>query len=232
MSTQEFYALAPQSRLARLPYHDQLDEVERIISQDPRGAAKALLRIQKNNVASKCEFGSYEKFNDTNPSLDLQVHDIRRVLLNILHPFFPDFSDKGIYVETQWSEAKIRLDYETFQVAVFHLIDNAVKYTAPHTPFNIFMSYENSSFVVSFEMTSLGISDADAVRIFSDGYSADGSRQLGKSGYGLGLGIAKKLLALNNARLIVARSIDPASVLRINGQQYERNAFQIWIDQV
>lgn len=232
MSTQEFYAIAPQSRLARLSYREQVDELERLIRNDPRSAARAFLRIQKNNIASKCEFGSYEKFNDTNPNLNFQKHDIRRVLLNIFHPFFPDFSDKGIYVETERSTERIRLDYETFQVAVFHLIDNAAKYTAPDTPFDVRLYYERSSFVVSFEMTSLALSESDADRIFADGYSADRSRELGKSGDGIGLGIAKKLLALNDARLLVARDIDPSLRIRHEGQLYARNAFQIWIDGV
>lgn len=232
MSTQEFYALASQQRLARLSYREQVDEVERIVRADPRAAARAFLRIHKNNIASRCEFGSYEKFNDTNPKLDIQKHDIRRVLLNILHPFFPDFSDKGIYVEAKWCTERISLDYETFQVAIFHLIDNAAKYTAPDTPFDITFFYEGGSFVASFEMTSLAIAEEDAERIFRDGFSADGSRQLGNSGDGLGLGIAKKLLSLNNARLVVERSIDETMSLDYNGQRYERNAFQIWIDEV
>lgn len=205
-SIQEIFALVPQELLARGNFHNQVDAVSEIISSDPARAAIVLLKLNKHQNAAKCEFGSFQILNNPLPEIVKKNHPIHRVVLNTLNTFFADFTDKGIYIDLETCEERVDLNYETFQVALYHILQNATKYVADNT--NIVIKFfRGVTFMIDLEMTSLEISDEDAEKIFEEGYSTDRARELGLSGDGLGLGIVQRLLGCNGGHLEILRDM-------------------------
>ena len=60
--------------------------------------------------------------------LKCQVNPIRKVILNVLHTFFIDFNNQNIYVYVSEFKGRVKIDYESIQVALYHLIENATKW--------------------------------------------------------------------------------------------------------
>lgn len=222
---QEIYALVSQDLLTQnLDY--QITAIKNTVIQNPKETALTFLRIAKNNLALKMEFSVFQKLYDSSAILDKKLHPIRKVLLNTLHSFFQDFNDKGIHIEIGPCDQKINLDYETFQVGLYHLIDNASKYCEPFS--KVFISFENDSkyFSIVFNMHSTKINPNELKDIFEDGYSGVNAKYLKKAGTGLGLGIIKRVLELNHAKLLI--HIDVKGDTTYYGNvPFENNIFEI-----
>jgi hypothetical protein len=223
---QEIYSLVPQEILSKVPASKQISVVEKVVIDDPRDTAFALLRIAKNNAAMKTEFSVFNKLFDPNPRLEKKSHNVHKVLMNVLYLFFPDFTDKHVLVTLDCPENTIAyFDYESIHVAMYHLIENAVKYVQPHSNFNIKITPLNEVVILLFEMTSLAISEEERLNIFEEGYSGVIAKKIGKSGSGIGMTRAKAILGINGAS--ISLEICPQTFHEYNGIPYQNNIFKI-----
>ena len=201
---------------------NQVHELSAIIEANAAESARTILRLNKLQNAAKCEFGSFEILNNPLPIIVKKNHPIRRVVLNTLHTFFADFTDKGVFVDVAPSDERVDLNYETFQVALYHLIHNATKYVKENSTISVSF-YQNESYFIDFDMISLEIKDQDAGRIFDDGFSSDDARTLKLSGDGLGLGVVQKLLRYNGGELVILRDLPGYH----SNDQFRRNLFRV-----
>ena len=141
-NTQEMFALIPQEKLTG-DIHGQISAISSIITSNSVKASQTLLQLIKNNLAMKSEFTSSiflfpnRKLIEKKIRLTFKNHPIRNVLLNVAHAFFSDFTDHGVTINVGECQATVKLDYDTFRVALFHVIDNATKYIQPHSNFDI-----------------------------------------------------------------------------------------------
>jgi signal transduction histidine kinase len=223
---QEIYSVIPQDALAKMPAAQQVSLVEGIIKKDPKDAAFAFLRIAKNNAAMKAEFSVFKKLFEENPRLEQKSHNVHKVLLNILYLFFPDFTDKEVRVKISCPENTIAFfDYESIHVALYHLIENAVKYVKPNTVVDIDIYEINKKVTLSLAMTSLKISEKEKTAIFNEGYSGEIALALGKAGSGIGMSRVSKILEINNASISV--SFDPSTIKEHFGVPYQQNIFAV-----
>src|SRR5699024_776888 len=95
---QEIYDLVPQEVLTS-NFNLQIPKITDIIKSNHKDAALMFLRLAKHNIHMKSEFSIYKKLDRANPSLEKRNHPIHKVLMNVLHSFFVDFSDKEVYVD-------------------------------------------------------------------------------------------------------------------------------------
>ncbi len=224
---QEIYDIVPQESLGRR-MSEQIDSVQEALKEDPLKAAKAFLRMNKHNVAMKCEFSAFKFLYDGGESaMKIRQHKVHKVVLNALHLFFQDFRDKGVWIEVEQFEGSVAIDYESIQVALYHLIDNAVKYVLNNTRVNVTFPIVDGKQRIRFDMVSMLISDTDILRLFDEGYSGQLPRTLRLAGHGLGLAIARDLLKLNGADLEVRRNVDPALRQTMMLAEYENNQFDV-----
>jgi len=195
---QEIYDLVPQSVLAS-NWKNQIEYIEKEVLKNPKEAAMMFLRIAKNNIHMKSEFSIYRKL-DREDSIPLEFTQlsIRNVIINILHTFFADFSSKGIYVDVAEFYEKVKIDYETIQVAIYHLIDNALKYTKPNSNISIDFVIEQTDILVRFGMTSTHVKPTERFLVFTEGYSGEIPKKMGKNGDGIGLWRIKQMMELNS----------------------------------
>lgn len=195
---QEIYDLIPQSVLAS-NWKEQLQFIEKEVVKNPKATAMMFLRIAKNNIHMKSEFSIYRKLDreDRTP-LEFQSFSIKNILLNVLHTFFADFSEKHIYVEVGEFFNKAKVDYETIQIAFYHLIENALKYSKPNSKINIDFEDGTQEFLIKFKMISTYIKPSERELIFTEGFSGEIAKKMGKSGDGIGMWRIKQMMGLNS----------------------------------
>lgn len=84
------------------------------------------------------------------------------------------------------------------------LLDNALKYSTPHTPIIVRLYKEKGRACCSVTNQGKGISQEEIDYIFSRFYQADTARNKAvNSGYGLGLSLAKKIVELHRGDIAV-----------------------------
>jgi len=199
---QEIYNIIPQNELSN-SIRDKKKFIRNKINSNLDKTAIALLKIMKNNNAIKSEFSVYKKLFEKNPQLNFKNHNIHRVLMNIFYSFFPDFTDKNIYVDVKPSQLKAFFDYESIHVAFFHILENATKYIQPNSNFNIFFEDLLDEVKIIFSMNSLIIESEEIDLIFNEGYSGNLAKKLDKDGHGIGMSRVRRIIELNNGNIQV-----------------------------
>jgi len=225
---QEIYSLIPQEHLAKKT-SGQIKLVEGIIQREKRDTALCLLRVAKNNTAMKTEFSVFNKLFEMNPKLQRKFHNVHKVLMNILYLFFSDFTDKNVMVDVDCDGKKTAFfDYESIHVALFHVIENAVKYVKPNTTLNISISDDGDNTLICFEMISLQITANEIETLFDEGISGEYANKFGKSGSGIGMSRASNILQLNSSSIRV--ELNETSLHGYMGTPYQENKFIICLN--
>ena len=116
-------------------------------------------------------------------------------------------------------------DYESFHVAIYHVIENAAKYIKPKTGLNIEIKDVDEFIEIHMDMISLEIKEGETDRIFEEGVSGELACRIGKSGNGIGMNRAKKILELNSGTVSVRPLCN--TVEAFMGVNYQRNIFII-----
>ncbi|HDU4915295.1 TPA: hypothetical protein RFU23_000979 [Klebsiella pneumoniae subsp. pneumoniae] len=224
---QEVYSIIPQEVMQdkRPGWKERIKEQ---VADDPYDASLSLVNIAKNTLKMKAEIDVYNALLSEHPKINLRNHSIHRVLMNVVYVFFPEFTDKGIRVDVEESNDTVYIDYETFQVAVYHLIENSVKYIKPESRLNIAFkkNTETKKLSISFKMISLAIGPDEVDKIFIEGYSGVMAKISNRAGSGIGMHRARALLVHNNASLrVIARHSTAQEVML--GRVYQENEFII-----
>ena len=197
---QEIYALISQDELSgKMKGH--IEYAKKVIESNTFDAAKTLLRLAKNNASMKTEISVFNKLFNAATDLRPYIHVMHKVLMNVLYLFFPDFTDKSVHVNVQKSEASAYFDYESIHVALYHIIDNAAKYTIPNTKFFIDISEDGLYLLVTFRMCSTKILDNERAKIYDEGFSGSIASLTGKAGSGIGMSLVKRIIESNNGSI-------------------------------
>lgn len=223
---QEVFDLVSQETLTR-NISQQITSVQETILSSPSRAARTFLRIAKNNLTMKLEFVAMRFLDADAPHPVFREHLIQKVVLNVLHAFFQDFTDIGVHVKVEDSPATVLLDYDTFHVALYHVIDNATKYVMPRSGFVVRFQEGDSRVNVIFEMMSIPIPQDELARIGEEGFSGNQARHLGLAGHGLGMFRTKRLLAVNDGELLIKPNVIPSRAAKYNRIEYQQNIFVI-----
>jgi hypothetical protein len=221
---QEVYDLVPQEVLAQ-NWKKQLEYIKKEILNDPEKAALMFLRIAKHNTHMKSEFSIYKKIEkDDNTDLEIREHKLRNVLLNTLHTFFSDFTKRNVYVEVNDFFYKLNFDYETIQVAFYHLLENASKYTYPKSKVTV-SADENKDYVcLQFDMTSALVSPEEVEEIMKEGVSGIMARKMDKQGDGIGMWRIKQMMEINDGLFEV--DFGPGTISKM-GFEFAENSFRL-----
>ncbi len=221
----EIYALIPQEELIKTKNHrEALDFIKSRILSKNRDIPEVLFRITKNTIATKAEFTIYEKLLKGRMSINKRSHNVRNVILGILYSFFIDFNTIKVRVDVADCFETVNLDYESFQVAIYHIIENACKYIEPNSTAYIYFERSAKEQYIIFKMSSLYIEPIEEKDIFNEGYSGHLAIKTNKAGQGIGMFRAKTLIELNGGTL----GIEPGEVNKIiDGIEYAENKFII-----
>ena len=171
----------------------------------------------------KAEFDVYEMLDKENPDLDFYEHNIHKVIVLTLNPFWLDLVENKINIEIQPSKEKVNIDYKTISVALSHIFDNAAKYIMPNTEFKISFKSEERFINIEFNMISLKVEHDELDEIFSEEISGHWSEELELAGDGVGMYMIKKLIELNKGTVDFIANFDKSKVIKYNNIPYENN---------
>lgn len=222
---QELYNLVPQDLLTH-SVKDSLPTIESIIIKNPHKAALLFTRIARLNMSTKAEFSVYEKLLKNEAKLQPRNINPRDLVMIVLYMFFGDFSEKNVYVDVGSYYEKAKFDFESVQVAVYHLVENSVKYVKPDTTINISFDNDSGYHVISFKMDSLHVYEDEREKIFNEGYSGENAVESGLSGKGIGMFRIKRLLELNK---ILFKCYFGDDIHKYNNFDYSINTFEMYI---
>ena len=222
-SLQEIRTLIPETVLKK--HKDKsCKDVEDFIKRNIEKTAQSIFRISKDLYEIKAEFSIYDKLIKGEEKVNKRPYNIRDVIMIVLYPFFEDFNKKGVVVNVDDYYESIPVDFETFQVALYHIIENASKYIKSNTNANIAFRVENGFQLIEFKMQSLYINQEEQDLIFNEGYSGTCAHRAKLNGEGIGMYRAKRLIELNNGTLSVVPGKNKTSS---NNLDYATNIFVI-----
>ena len=129
----------------------------------------------------KVEFSVFQKLNNTSPALQIRKHQVRKVILNVFHIFFQDFTDKNVHVEIEGNNSSLNFDYESIFVALYHVIENTTKYIAPNSRLKVNFVETTNGITVKLDMLSIQIKKRKWTVVFVEGYSGVIAKELEQS---------------------------------------------------
>ena len=94
-------------------------------------------------------------------------------------------------------------DIDKIQQVLYNLIDNAIKFSYPHSAVKIETSEKKNKIFVSVKDTGIGIPKEQLKLIWDRFYKSDLSRGKDKKGTGLGLSIVKEIISAHNEHVNV-----------------------------
>lgn len=196
------------------------------IKEDFEKTALTIFRTKRYLLGMKAEFSVVEKLVKARP-LTLQQINVRNIVVGVVHLFYEEINVKNLTFDIKEWFDKSYIDYETIQVALYYIIGNAIKYTKNSTKITVDFKIDNNMTNVSFEMTSLYISDEDILNIFQkERYSGEMAKKAKLQGKGIGMYRAKKLIERNQGKI----EITPGEQTLIeNSLSYANNLFLIKI---
>ena len=207
---------------------EKIKALTEIIEEKTEQTARSLLGVAKNSARFKSEINVYNTIINEDKKLNIKKHSIHRVIMNSFYVFFPEFTDSYIKINVHKSNDSVAIDYDSFQVALYHLIDNASKYSKPHSELEVaFKKDKNTNKInIIFSMISLKIDLDEADRIFEEGYSGKAAIKIEKQGSGIGMSRIKMLLKKSDSTIAINLKPDEHEENYV-GHIYQRNFFTI-----
>ncbi|HBC72983.1 MAG: Integral membrane sensor signal transduction histidine kinase [Candidatus Amesbacteria bacterium GW2011_GWB1_47_19] len=136
--------------------------------------------------------------------LSITKVSLREVIGEAIRKIKPLALKKHIPVNKSGLDAEIEADSSALVNLLVILLDNAVKYSSAKSPVIISSKRNDGSVLITVSDKGPGISAVDLPHIFDRFYRADSSRSRpGPGGYGLGLSIAKQIIASHHGTITV-----------------------------
>ncbi|RBP44752.1 ATP-binding protein [Garciella nitratireducens] len=110
---------------------------------------------------------------------------------------------------------KINGDYDRLKQVFINIIDNAIKYSEPDNPIEIYTSQNGNYVEVSIRDFGSGMSKEELGKIFEPFYRIDKVRSRNLGGSGLGLAIVKELVEKHGGTIEMESEIDEGTLVTI-----------------
>ncbi|MDF2606124.1 MAG: transcriptional regulator [Bacillales bacterium] len=143
------------------------------------------------------------KIEEDKLSFTYEWVDINDILNTLVETIKPRSSDKNISLKLDEGELPLlSLDGSRVQQIFFNLIDNALRYTENGSVY--IKTYQSGNdAVITVSDTGIGIPKEELELIFDRFHRVEKSRSRNLGGTGLGLSIVKRLVELQNGKIIV-----------------------------
>ncbi|WP_331456993.1 sensor histidine kinase [Bacillus sp. FJAT-27231] len=152
--------------------------------------------------------------------IDLTRIELSSYITAICEKMLPAFQEKKMNLECECSEhIEVMIDPLRFEQILINLLDNAIKYSSPHTKTSIWAEKEKGKVLISIKDEGIGIPKEDIPFIFDRFYRVDKSRSRNLGGTGLGLSIVKELVEAHRGQI------------EIKSERQKGTLFLIWLEE-
>ena len=133
--------------------------------------------------------------------------DINEMIENIANSFSLRVEHTGgkIYTEVEAVDSMVYVEETHFSNVIFNLMDNAVKYSKPDSPLNIYLRTwnEGGKVKISVRDNGIGIKKENQKKIFEQFYRVHTGNRHDVKGFGLGLAYVKKVIDIHKGTITV-----------------------------
>lgn len=133
--------------------------------------------------------------------------DINEMIDNIANSFSLRVEHTGgkIYTEVEAVDSTVYVEETHFSNVIFNLMDNAVKYSKPESPLNIYLRTwnEGDKVKISVRDNGIGIKKENLKKIFEQFYRVHTGNRHDVKGFGLGLAYVKKVIDIHKGTITV-----------------------------
>ncbi|USK62391.1 HAMP domain-containing histidine kinase (plasmid) [Peribacillus asahii] len=141
-------------------------------------------------------------------------------LLSIYEKVLPAFKEKGMDLKIySHKNVHVMMDPMRFEQVLFNLLDNAIKYSEPHTTTCISMKREKGKILIEIRDEGHGIPEEDIPFIFERFYRVDKSRSRSTGGTGLGLSIVEELIEAHGGQIEVKSELGKGTTFLIKVEE-------------
>ena len=133
--------------------------------------------------------------------------DINEMIENIANSFSLRVEHTGgkIYTEVEAVDSTVYVEETHFSNVFFNLMDNAVKYSKPDSPLNVYLRTwnEGNKVKISVRDSGMGIKKENLKKIFEEFYRVHTGNRHDVKGFGLGLAYVKKVIDIHKGTITV-----------------------------
>ncbi len=185
-----------QAALANLRETRSREERERAAENADRAAQRLSSLLADLRKLSELEERPLEKLPVDIPPLLQEVVEAARAL-----PVFADRQINLVTTRVPWPLPAVTGDRDLLELAVYNLIDNALKFTSAGDSVEVRAQEDGRTIVIEVADTGLGIPSDELRDIFEELYR--GSNARGVEGSGLGLALVRRIIALHGGQISV-----------------------------
>ena len=145
------------------------------------------------------------RLDEVKNPLQLETFDVTNMLKKLYDTFLAIAKDKGlkIILLQEKNPVHIYADKELLNIALFNILENALKYTEKGN-IVICLKDEKNIISISIDDTGIGIPSNQIEKIFERFYRIDLDKKT--EGHGIGLSITKKIIELHKGNITVKSS--------------------------
>jgi signal transduction histidine kinase len=156
-------------------------------------------------------------------SLERRPVDLSLAINNIVAERYEIFLSKQQLVETQIPTTPVPalVDRNMIQVIFSNLLDNASKFTPEQGKIIVSLTQHDHEIWVTIKDSGIGIAEEQLSRVFNRFYQIEPHLRRQHEGMGLGLAIAKELVALNKGRIWATSTVGEGSEFYVAFPIYE-----------
>ena len=140
-------------------------------------------------------------------SLGFDFLKVNEMIENIANSFSLRVEHTGgkIYTEVEAVDSMVYVEETHFSNVIFNLMDNAVKYSKPDSPLNIYLRTwnEGGKVKISVRDNGIGIKKENQKKIFEQFYRVHTGNRHDVKGFGLGLAYVKKVIDIHKGTITV-----------------------------
>jgi two-component system, sensor histidine kinase and response regulator len=142
--------------------------------------------------------------------------DIREVAAEVIETLSLDAKDRDITIELHADQpVAMQADRGEVNIVLSNLISNAVKYNRDGGRVDVTLRRDGKQVVVEVADTGIGLSEAEAAKLFGDFVRIRNEKTKNILGSGLGLSTVKKIASLYGGEVIVRSQPDQGSTFTV-----------------
>lgn len=132
-----------------------------------------------------------------------QSIDVKKVIKKVIDDvdFYARASNVAINITDKAKTPKVKADLQQFRTVMQNLLENAIRYSFPHTTIHITITKEKKQITIGVTNSGIGIGPKDKEYIFAKFFRTKEAIDKIGDGTGLGLYITKSLTELNKGTI-------------------------------
>ena len=176
---------------------------------------RSLVRLQgmRNLIMDMLDLTRIESGKKKRDLKDIDLHESGKLVIHTVEPLA---IQRNVKIHFDCEETlKFKGDTEEIEIILNNLVSNAVKYNREggEVFFNIYI--KDNELVIRVEDTGIGISAQEQTSLFQEFSRIKNSKTKNITGSGLGLSIVKKMVELNNGKIVLESEPDKGSVFTV-----------------